>query len=146
MLSSGDEIGQVNDYSYKENPDTAADSRYLHRSPFNWENAELRSKEWTVQYGIWEGLKQLEELRRSNPCFEAEAEVTTWDTCRTAIFAIRRVKGENELVCLSNFSEYNQTACLPTLEAEYEDIFTGETINMQAAFMAPYQYRWCRRK
>ena len=34
MLSSGDEIGQVNDYSYKENPDTAADSRYLHRSPF----------------------------------------------------------------------------------------------------------------
>lgn len=34
MLSSGDESGQVNDYNYKKNPDTAADSRYLHRSPF----------------------------------------------------------------------------------------------------------------
>ncbi len=146
MLSSGDEIGQVNDYSYKENPDTAPDSRYLHRSPFNWENAELRSKEWTVQYGIWDGLRQLEELRRSNPCFEVGTVVTTWDTCRTAVFAIRRVKDEDELVCLSNFSEYNQTVCLPTLEAEYEDIFTGETINMQSAFMAPYQYRWCKRK
>lgn len=42
MLSSGDEIGQVNDYNYKKNPDTAADSRYLHRSPFQWENAEKR--------------------------------------------------------------------------------------------------------
>lgn len=34
MLSSGDEISQVNDYRYKENPDTAADSRFLHRSLF----------------------------------------------------------------------------------------------------------------
>ena len=52
MLSSGDEIGQVNDYNYKKNPDTAADSRYLHRSPFQWENAEKRKKPGTVQYAI----------------------------------------------------------------------------------------------
>ena len=62
MLSSGDEIGQVNDYNYKKNPDTAADSRYLHRSPFQWENAEKRKKPGTVQYAIWNGLKQMEEL------------------------------------------------------------------------------------
>ncbi len=31
MLYSGDEIGQVNDYSYKEDPDKCADSRYIHR-------------------------------------------------------------------------------------------------------------------
>ena len=31
VLYSGDEIGQVNDYTYKENPDKAADSRYIHR-------------------------------------------------------------------------------------------------------------------
>ena len=31
VLYSGDEIGLVNDYSYKENPDKAADSRYIHR-------------------------------------------------------------------------------------------------------------------
>ena len=31
MLYSGDEIGQVNDYSYKDDPDKAADSRYIHR-------------------------------------------------------------------------------------------------------------------
>ena len=60
MLSSGDEIGQVNDYNYKKNPDTAADSRYLHRSPFQWENAEKRKKPGTVQYAIWNGLKQME--------------------------------------------------------------------------------------
>ena len=59
MLSSGDEIGQVNDYNYKKNPDTAADSRYLHRSPFQWENAEKRKKPGTVQYAIWNALERL---------------------------------------------------------------------------------------
>ena len=55
MLSSGDEIGQVNDYDYKKNPDTAADSRYLHRSPFQWDNADKRKKSGysTVRHLEW---------------------------------------------------------------------------------------------
>ena len=63
VIYSGDEIGQVNDYNYKKNPDTAADSRYLHRSPFQWENAEKRKKTGTVQYAIWNGLKQMEKIQ-----------------------------------------------------------------------------------
>ncbi len=146
MLSSGDEIGQVNDYGYKENPDLAADSRYLHRSPFRWDNAAMRTQEGTVQYGVWEGLKRLEDLRRQNPCFAKEAYVTTWDTCRMPVFAIRRTVGEEELVCLANFSEEGQTACLPELYGEYEDILTGETVCLQQVWLAPYQYRWCAKK
>ena len=37
MLYSGDEIGQVNDYTYKDDPDKAPDSRYIHRGKFNWD-------------------------------------------------------------------------------------------------------------
>lgn len=40
MLYSSDEIGRLNDYSYKEDPDKAADSRYIHRGAFQWELAE----------------------------------------------------------------------------------------------------------
>ena len=36
MLYSGDEIGQLNDYRYKEDPKKAADSRYVHRGAFDW--------------------------------------------------------------------------------------------------------------
>ena len=42
MLSCGDEIVQLNGWEYKEDPDRVEDSRNLHRSPFNWENAEKR--------------------------------------------------------------------------------------------------------
>ena len=146
MLSSGDEIGQVNDYRYKDNPDIAADSRYLHRSPFNWENAELRKKEGTVQNAVWEGLKQMEQIRRAHPCFGKDAYVTTWDTCRKPVFAIRRTTSEEELVCLANFSEEGQQAVLPTLYGEYTDLFTAEKLDLQSVWMGPYQYRWCIRK
>lgn len=145
MISSGDEIGQVNDYRYKENPDIAADSRYLHRSPFNWDNAKLRKKEGTVQNAIWKGLERMEEVRRTHPCFSKNAYITTWDTCRMPVFAIRRTTMDEELVCLANFSEEGQLACLPTLQEEYMDIFTEERVNLQSVWMNPYQYRWCIR-
>ncbi len=145
MLSSGDEIGQVNDYNYKENPDLAADSRYLHRSAFNWENADRRREEGTVQQRIWDGLGRMETLRRENPCFGKDAYVTTWDTCRMPVFAIRRTTAEEELICLANFSGEEQWACLPTLNGEYLDLFTDETVQPGALRMGPYQYRWCRK-
>ena len=146
MLSSGDEIGQVNDYDYKKNPDTAADSRYLHRSPFQWDNADKRKKAGTVQYDIWNGLKQMEEIRRQENCFGETAGISTWDTGNYAVFAIRRTAGNEELICLANFSEYGQNAWLNCLEGEYEDLFTGEKLEINSVWMNPYQYRWCVKK
>lgn len=146
MLSSGDEIGQVNDYSYRENPALSADSRNLHRSPFSWENAKKRREKDTVQQRIWDGLAVLEETRRAHPCFGKEAYVTTWDTCSLPVFAIRRTTADRELLCLANFSGGQQTACLPELSGEYEDLFTGERIWPDQVFLAPYQYRWCEKK
>ena len=43
MLYSGDEIGQVNDYTYKENPLKREDSRYIHRGVFHWELEKKRA-------------------------------------------------------------------------------------------------------
>ena len=142
MLSEGDEIGQVNDYSYKENPDTAADSRYLHRSRFNWENAALRTRPGTVQHEIWEGLKRMETLRKKDACFGKDAEVSTWDTLTPKVFAIRRTVRGREMVCLSNFSGEPQHAHLPSLSGEYEDLFTKERVSPSGVPLAPYQYRW----
>ena len=146
MLSSGDEIGQVNDYDYKKNPDIAADSRYLHRSLFRWDNADKRKEADTVQYEIWHGLKQMEEMRCQEDCFGETASISTWDTGNYAVFAIRRTAGNEELICLANFSEYGQNAWLNCLEGEYEDLFTGEKLEMNSVWMNPYQYRWCVKK
>ena len=51
-----------------------------------------------------------------------------------------------ELICLANFSEYGQNAWLNCLEGEYEDLFTGEKLEINSVWMNPYQYRWCVKK
>ena len=146
MISSGDEIGQLNDYGYRDDPDLAADSRYLHRSRFSWQNAALRGQEGTVQHEIWEGLRRLERVRREHPCFQEDARVTTWDTNSMPVFAIRRSRGEGEMVCLANFSGQEQTACLPQLYGEYTDVFTGERVDPGRVRLEPYRYLWCEKK
>lgn len=49
VLYSGDEIGQVNDYSYEKDPNKAADSRYFHRGAMRWELAKKADDPDTVE-------------------------------------------------------------------------------------------------
>lgn len=85
----------------------------------------------------------MEQIRREILCFSEYADVSTWDTGKKAVFAIRRTIEENELICLANFSEKGQNASMPCLEGKYTDIFTGEMLEPQSIWMEPYQYRWC---
>ena len=91
-------------------------------------------------------MKQMEEFRREENCFGETAGISTWDTGNSSLFAIRRTAGREELICLANFSEYGQNAWLNCLEGEYEDLFTGEKLEMNSVWMNPYQYRWCVKK
>ena len=111
MLSCGDEIVQLNGWEYKEDPDRVEDSRNLHRSPFNWENAAKRKQAGTLQKQMWDGLKSIREMR-DDPAFAPEAWVTTWDAHNDAVLAVvRHVEGRTVLG-LFNFSSARQIARL----------------------------------
>lgn len=144
MLSSGDEIGQVNGYGYHDDPVLREDSRNLHRTPFDWDNAALRDQPGTVQQLIWDGLHQLETLRALEPCFGPEAVVTTWDTHNLHVLALVRRVGEEKLVCLANFSGQEQTVVLDAMEGVFTDLITGKETLCSSLRLPPYQYAWCR--
>ena len=42
VLYSGDEVGQLNDYSYHHDGEKWDDSRYIHRGNFQWDLAHMR--------------------------------------------------------------------------------------------------------
>mgnify|MGYP000449512850 FL=1 len=105
MLYSGDELGQVNDYSYKEDPEKVFDSRYLHRGKFQWKLADKRKDLSTVQGQLFQTLNRLEQIRRQENAFSQEAEVYTYDVHNDSILGIlREYKGER-FIALFNFSE-----------------------------------------
>jgi amylosucrase len=144
MLSSGDEIGQLNGYGYHDDPALREDSRNIHRTPFNWENAALRTQEGTVQQRVWDGLRQLERLRAEEPCFGPKAAVTTWDPHNRHVLAIvRRFEGQT-LACLFNFSGEKQEISLDAMPWEFTDLLTGEKTRCDRRTLEPYQYAICK--
>lgn len=69
LLYYGDAIGTLNNMDFLENPATQHDTRWLHRSRFDWDKAARRHEHGTVEQRIFSGLKHLIALRKEIPAF-----------------------------------------------------------------------------
>jgi len=69
LLYYGDEIGTLNDDSYKHEPAKVDDSRWIHRPSIDWEKAALRNSPNTVEYEIFNGLKRMIAVRKEIEVF-----------------------------------------------------------------------------
>lgn len=128
LLSSGDEIGQLNDYSYKLDPLRVDDQRNVHRSKFDWEKAKLRKIKNTYQYKIFTGLQTMHQIRMTNSCFNSGAFVSTWDSHNSKVLIIRRTYKDEELLCIFSFSDFEENFYTNNLVGEYKDLFTGKIL------------------
>lgn len=141
MLYSGDEIGQLNDDSYRECPDKAADSRYVHRGVFRWELAKLRSDNSSVQGRLFEALRALERIRARETVFDADARVYTYDVHNDAILCIMREKEGVRFFGLFNFSAGEQTAWMQE-NGSFTDLLTGTDATLDNPLLAPHGFYW----
>lgn len=145
MLYSGDELGRVNDYSYKDDAEKASDSRYLHRGAFLWELADKRKDLSTVQGQLFQMLNRLEQIRRQENVFSQEAEVYTYDVHNDSILGIlREYKGER-FIALFNFSENEQTAWMQE-EGIFRNLVNGEIVEVKDPVLKGYEFVWMKYK
>ena len=145
MLYSGDELGQVNDYSYKEDAEKVSDSRYLHRGVFQWTLADKRKDLSTVQGKLFQMLNRLEQIRRQENVFSQEAEVYTYDVHNDSILGIlREYKGER-FIALFNFSENEQTAWMQE-EGIFRNLVNGEIVEVKDPVLKGYEFVWMKYK
>ena len=141
MLYSGDEIGQLNDYSYRNDPAKAADSRYVHRGKFHWEMAAKRTKKGTVQQRLFSGIRRLEEIRKKLPVFLNAAAVRTADTGDPAVLCLIRELDGEKLAAIFNFSGEEKTAYINE-PGTYRDLLSEEDLEGVNVPMGPYGARW----
>lgn len=69
LLYYGDAIGTLNNLEFLSDPATQHDSRWVHRSRFDWAKAEKRHQSGTVEQRIFSTLKKLIALRKEIPAF-----------------------------------------------------------------------------
>lgn len=144
MLYSGDEIGQLNDYSYREDPDKAADSRYVHRGAFRWELAKKRKAKTGVQGQLFQALQKLEKIRREEPVFGADANVYTYDVHNDSILCILREKDGELFFGMFNFSDSAQTAWMQE-EGTFTELLTEKLMELKNPVLPPHGFYWVKR-
>ncbi len=146
VLYSGDEIGQVNDYTYKDDPNKAADSRYLHRGAMNWKLAALVKDTDTVEGKIFQGLKQLEQIRKSEKVFVSNADTWTIETWDPSVLCIGRYFDGDKVIGLFNFSEYDKTAWIDENDGDYTELISGNEMKPVEVHMPAYGFYYMKKK
>ena len=146
MLYSGDEIGQVNDYTYKENPDKEADSRYLHRGPMNWELATNIQNTDTVEGRIFQGLNRLERIRKTEKVFVSDADTWTIETWEQSVLCIGRYFDGEKIIGLFNFSEHDKTAWINETDGDYVELISGNTMRPIGVNIPAYGFYYMKKK
>lgn len=141
VLYSGDEIGQTNDYTYKNDPDKCADSRYLHRGNFPWDKVENKDP---VAMKIFDVLRHMEDIRASHDVFSCNANVYTIETGCASVLGIVREYAGHELRAFFNFSNMDQLIwTMPDDQADiYTDLISGKTLRELGAVMPRYGCWW----
>ncbi len=140
MLYSGDEIAQVNDYSYLDDPNKAADSRYIHRGKFRWDIAENIHDLSTPEGQVFCGLNALNALRKTNDAFAADADVWTLDTGDDGVLSIGRYKDGQKVIGIFNFTGEEKTVSLPYDTGEFSDMMTDEPHTLQGLQLPAYGF------
>jgi amylosucrase len=144
LIYLGDEIGTLNDYSYRLDPSKAHDSRWVHRPATDWERMERRRDPQTIEGRIYQGLCRLIELRKRTPAF-AGGSLQVIDTGSSQVLGYVRSAGGERVLVFANFSEAPQT--LPAnllrlygLGYTFSDRLTGEPFQLNDLTLEPFGF------
>ena len=111
LIYMGDEIAQVNDAAYTDDPEHTQDNRWLHRPAMDWAAAERRHDPASVAGMVFEGLRQLGAVRRGLPALRAGGDTRPLWTDDPAVFAYARIHPrKGTFLGLANFGDF-ATSC-----------------------------------
>ena len=144
MLYSGDEVGQVNDYTYKEHPVKWEDSRYIHRGAFRWELADARKDQGNVSGKIFQSLNQLEQIRRQEKVFDADSDVWIIDVPDISVLCIARDKENERMVGVFNFGDWEKEIDVPEV-GEFSSLIDGQKVDIHRVKLPGRGFAWLKR-
>ncbi len=143
LIYLGDEIGKLNDYQYREDPDKAGDSRWVHRPYTDWDQMECRKDNRTIEGKIYDGIQRLVTLRKKYPVFGTGV-MEVADIGNEHVLGYVRIKDAKRVLVLANFSEQEQIIPINTirlflLNYNYIDLDSDKIFNAENMTLGPCQ-------
>ncbi len=156
MIYGGDEYGALNDYSYLKDEGKKDDSRWVNRPKHKWSFIERNLKApGSPQQVIYKELKHMIALRKQNPVFSDNGNLSLKETGNPHIFCFERGSKEgDQILVISNFDEKPQAVNSALLMAmgygrdgKAKDLIRDSFVNFNDPLIKvnPYQLLWLKR-
>ncbi len=147
IIFMGEELAMLNDYSYIDHPDTADDSRWVHRTRMKWALLKNLKNKDLVKHRHFHTLQGIIRKRKDMPALRGN-HMRLLPIYNPHTLAYLRWHDANSLVVLANFSERVQSLDLTPLRAEgmshfFKDIFTEKTLSTADPLnLKPFDLLW----
>lgn len=152
LIYMGDEVGQLNHYQYLSDMTKQRDNRWVHRPPMPWEKAMLRNVPGTVEYRLFNGIRNLMKARKRSNVLDARSTDRVILIDRDAVFAFERKFAGDKMLMLSNFKGSSTHIPMDLLPEEwrsewYHDMVRNETLHFTTGelLLEPYGYLWLKK-
>ncbi|WP_333608033.1 alpha-amylase family glycosyl hydrolase [Arsukibacterium sp.] len=140
LIYMGDELGLLNDYSYQQDPAKRDDSRWVNRVKVSEQQLLSAKDPATLSGRIYQQLQQLIKIR-SGLTLLGEGSTEILHSGNPHLFVYRRQLAQQSLLCVVNFSEYDQSY-IAAMPGQWRDELTGQHLEGQTINVAPYQVLW----
>ena len=153
LLYYGDEIGTLNDDSYRDDPFKKGDTRWVHRPSIDWEKAELRNTPGTVEYEIFIALKRMIAVRKEIEVFADFNNRELFQVENPHLFVFGRyhlLQPNEQVLVVGNFSNKPQHLNMEDLgnwQSQHRslvDLYRGESpdIFKNSLVIPGYSFYW----
>jgi amylosucrase len=110
----------------------------------DWEKAALRNDQDTIQYKIFQNLKKLIELRKSNAVFSG-SDMQIIDSGNQSVLGYLRTHESERILVFANISEGKHTIPANLLRLyglgyTYQDLLQNHSIPFADLTLDPYQF------
>ena len=151
LIYSGDEVGQLNDFSYLLDPERALDNRWVHRPPMNWLKAELRRTDGTVEQQLFSWHVHLARVRAGQAALHGRSKDRILMPDNDHVFLCERAWKGQRLLLAANFSGRTQAVSLGALPDAWrsdvcEDVLSTRLMRFtdKELVLPPYGAYWLK--
>ena len=125
----GDEIGMLNDPSFRETSAIAHDARWIHRPAMDWATAQAAAAADTPAGWLFRGTRHLMAVRKATPQLASDVPTEIIRHGNPHLFAVRRPADDATLTCAYNFTAAWQSLPAAALgldpAAPHDELITG---------------------
>jgi amylosucrase len=105
LLYMGDELAMLNDEGYRDVPEHAHDSRWIHRPRMDWDAAAARHVAETPSARVFRGVRHILARRAATQQLHGGVPTEVIEPPAPGVFAFVRRSPLGPVLCLSSFTE-----------------------------------------